>query len=103
MHHGQQAGAYSLDQRWQILLTARAAALGLEVMAADSREALPHRCRGDERGAEPRAARDGVWQWNEPRCFLVWVCRAVPADLLSQSHLQCLAAAESLLRGRRLA
>lgn len=36
---------------------ARVAALGLEVTAADSREALPHRCRGDERGAEPRAAR----------------------------------------------
>lgn len=47
--------------------------------------------------------RDGIWQWNEPRCLLVWVCRAIPTDLLSQSHLQCLAAGELLLEGRRLA
>lgn len=47
--------------------------------------------------------RDGIWQWNEPCHLVVWVCRALPADLLSQFHLQCLAAAEPLLEGRRLA
>lgn len=84
-------------------LTARVAALGLEVMAAGSLAALPHLHRGDEQGAELRTVRDGIWQWNELFCLLVWVCRAVPADLLSQSRLQCLAAAEPLLEGRRLA
>lgn len=101
MHHEQQAGAYSLDQRGQIL--AHVTAPGLEVMAAASRDALPDLPPGDERGAELRAARDGIWQWNEPRHLLLWVCRAIPADLLSQSHLQRLAAGEPLLEGRSLA
>lgn len=84
-------------------LTACVAALGLEVMAADSREALPYSHCGDERGAALRTARDGIWQWSEPCRLLVWVWRAIPADLLSQSHLQRLAAGEPLLEGRRLA
>lgn len=84
-------------------LTAHLAALGLEVMAIDSLVALPYLHRGDEWGADLRTVRDGIWQWNELLCLLMWVCRAIPADLLSQSHLQCLTAAKPLLEGRRLA
>lgn len=77
--------------------------MGLEVVAADSRERLLYSHCGGEPGAELRTARDRIWQQNEPPHPLMWVCGAIPADLLSQSHLQCLAAGEPLLEGRRLA
>ena len=42
-------------------LTARVAAPGLEMMAADSQEELPYSRCGGEQGAELRTARDRVW------------------------------------------
>lgn len=84
-------------------LTAHVAVPALEVMAADPQEGLLYSHCGGELGAELRTARDRFWQQNEPLRPLMWVCRAIPVDLLSHSHLQCLAAGEPLLEGRRLA
>lgn len=93
MHCGQQAGASTLEvanppsqlvllyQCWRCcLLTHKSHFLGPE-----------------EWGTELRRARDRIWQWNEPCHLVLLVCRAIPTDLLSQSHLQCLAAGEPLL------
>lgn len=84
-------------------LPACAAVPALEVLPADSQEPLPWCCHGEEQGTELRTARGRTGQWKEPCHVLLWVCRAIPTDLLSQSHLQCLAAGEPLLEVRRLA